>query len=127
MIDTARLRIDPAATTPPFEQLKRRILALVASGDAPAGTRLPPVRTAADALGLAANTIARAYRELEEEGVLEGRGRAGTFVAAADAAEREAAAAATAFAARATALGLSTDRALALARAALDARAGADG
>jgi len=45
------------------------------------GDRLPPVRVCADQLGLAPNTVARAYRELEEEGWLVGRGRSGTFVA----------------------------------------------
>jgi len=114
--------IDPSATTPPFEQLKSHILSAVASGDAAVGTRLPPVRALADALGLAPNTIARAYRELEHVGVLETRGRAGTFIAAPDAAQREAAAAAAAFADRAADLGLTVDAALTLARAALESR-----
>ena len=39
------------------------------------------MRGLADQLGLAPNTVARAYRDLEHEGWLEGRGRAGTFVA----------------------------------------------
>lgn len=114
--------IDASATTPPFEQLKAHILAAVGSGDAPVGLRLPPVRALADALGLAPNTIARAYRELEHVGVLETRGRAGTFVAATDAAQREAATAAAVFADRAADLGLTVDAALALARAALESR-----
>ncbi|KRC52375.1 GntR family transcriptional regulator [Leifsonia sp. Root227] len=114
--------MDPSATTPPFEQLKSHILSAVASGDAAVGTRLPPVRALADALGLAPNTIARAYRELEHVGVLETRGRAGTFVAASDAVQREAAAAAAAFADRAADLGLTVDAALTLARAALESR-----
>lgn len=114
--------IDASATTPPFEQLKAHILAAVSTGDAPVGTRLPPVRTLADSLGLAPNTIARAYRELEHVGVLETRGRAGTFVAAADATQREAAAAAAAFADRAADLGLTAADALTLVQAALASR-----
>lgn len=114
--------IDAASTTPPFEQLKSHINAAVASGDAPVGTRLPPVRALADALGLAPNTIARAYRELEHAGVLETRGRAGTFIAATDATQREAAAAAATYADRAADLGLTVDAALTLARAALQSR-----
>jgi DNA-binding transcriptional regulator YhcF (GntR family) len=39
------------------------------------------VRVLADDLGLAPNTVARAYRSLEDDGWIEGRGRAGTFVA----------------------------------------------
>ncbi|MEL7157604.1 MAG: aminotransferase class I/II-fold pyridoxal phosphate-dependent enzyme [Actinomycetota bacterium] len=45
------------------------------------GQRLDPVRTTAQALGLAPNTVAAAYRTLGERGVLVGRGRRGTFVA----------------------------------------------
>lgn len=40
------------------------------------------MRRLAGDLGIAPNTVARAYRELEADGVLEGRGRAGTFVRA---------------------------------------------
>jgi DNA-binding transcriptional regulator YhcF (GntR family) len=45
------------------------------------GDRIPPVRTLAQELTLAPNTVARAYRALEEDGWIQGRGRAGTFVA----------------------------------------------
>jgi DNA-binding transcriptional regulator YhcF (GntR family) len=113
--------VSSASAAPPFEQLKHGIADAARSGEAAVGTRLPPVRTLADALSLAANTVARAYRELEAEGVLETRGRAGTFVAATDAVEREAAAAARGFAERMAALGLGVDDALALARTALEA------
>ena len=102
--------------------LKRRIAVGVRDGSLPVGMRLPPVRALADAVGLAANTVARAYRELEHEGVLETRGRAGTFVSAATDAEREGAEAAAVFADRAATLGLSASEALGLARAALESR-----
>ena len=55
----------------------------VAAGHLAHGDRLPPVRTLAGELGLAPNTVAKAYKDLEADGLLEGRGRAGTFVAAA--------------------------------------------
>ena len=42
----------------------------------------PTVRSLASELGLAVNTVARAYRELESASLLETRGRAGTFVGA---------------------------------------------
>ena len=45
------------------------------------GSRLPTVRALADQLELAPGTVARAYRELETEGTVTARGRAGTFVA----------------------------------------------
>lgn len=53
---------------------------MVADRVLPAGTRLPPIRTLAADLDLAPNTVARAYRQLEEAGVVETRGRHGTFV-----------------------------------------------
>jgi DNA-binding transcriptional regulator YhcF (GntR family) len=75
--------IDPSSAVPPFEQLRSQIATRVASGDLPAGTRLAPVRTLAAELGLAANTVARAYRELEADGVVATHGRGGTLVSSA--------------------------------------------
>ena len=114
--------LDAGSATPPFVQLKHRISEAAASGSLVVGTRLPPVRALAERVGLAANTVARAYRELEQEGVLQTRGRAGTFVAAADATRQLAVAAAADFAERAEGLGLSRQDAVALVDAALDAR-----
>ena len=73
--------IDPASQTPPFEQLRQQIARRVASGELSAGERLPTVRTLADALGLAANTVARAYKELDADAVVVTEGRRGTFIA----------------------------------------------
>lgn len=72
--------IDTASSVPPFEQLRSQVAAMVAGGTTPAGTRLATVRQLAADLGLAANTVARAYRELEADGVIETHGRRGTFV-----------------------------------------------
>jgi len=74
------LTLDPASPVPPFEQLRTRIAALATSGELPPGTRLPTVRQLAADLGLAANTVARAYRELETDGVVATHGRRGTTV-----------------------------------------------
>jgi DNA-binding transcriptional regulator YhcF (GntR family) len=76
-----RLGIDPDGTVPPYEQLRTKIAQLAASGELVAGQKLPTVRHLAEALGLAANTVARAYRELEADGVISTQGRRGTFVA----------------------------------------------
>lgn len=78
---------DPSSPTPPFEQLRSQVARLVASGDLAAGERLPTVRGLAAELGLAVNTVARVYRELEADGVVETRGRAGTFVSGSGRAE----------------------------------------
>jgi DNA-binding transcriptional regulator YhcF (GntR family) len=90
--------IDATSSVPPFEQLRTGVATRVASGELPAGTRLPTVRGLADELGLAVNTVARAYRELEADGVVETRGRQGTFVRSTSAArDVDVSAAATAF------------------------------
>ncbi|GAA1895624.1 GntR family transcriptional regulator [Streptomyces sodiiphilus] len=105
--------IDPGAATPPYEQLRSQIAARARSGGLPAGYRLPTVRGLAGELGLAANTVAKAYRTLEADGVIETRGRNGTFVAASGgAASRQAAAAALEYAQRAHRLGLDREAAL---------------
>lgn len=102
-----KIDIDPAAASAPYEQLRRQISEQALSGALPVGHKLPTVRGLAQDLGLAANTVAKAYRALEGDGVIETRGRNGTFVAAAgDAARQEAAGAARAYADRARRLGL---------------------
>ncbi|WP_246099904.1 GntR family transcriptional regulator [Tessaracoccus rhinocerotis] len=101
------LRVDPTLPTPPFEQIKAQITAQRASGELPADQRLPPVRRLATELGVAANTVARAYRELEAAGIIETRGRHGSFVVGTEASARsEATAAAREYLERARRLGL---------------------
>lgn len=78
-----RIVLTPGSDVPPFEQVKEQITAQVSSGELPAGTRLPTVRALAGELGLAANTVAKAYRSLEASGVVETRGRRGTYAAGA--------------------------------------------
>ncbi|MEU6482117.1 GntR family transcriptional regulator [Streptomyces sp. NPDC047017] len=120
---TLRIHIDDGAA--PYEQVRAQISEQARSGALPVGYRLPTVRALAESLGLAANTVAKAYRALETDGVIETRGRNGTFVAAAGpAATREAAAAAQAYAERVRRLGLDEDTALAAARDALRAAYG---
>lgn len=124
---TLRIDIHPAAAVPPYEQLRAQISEQARSGSLPVGYKLPTVRQLAESLGLAANTVAKAYRALETDGVVETRGRNGTFVAAAgDAASRQAAEAAQQYADRARRLGLTQDAALAAARDALRAVYGQD-
>ncbi|MCX5197639.1 GntR family transcriptional regulator [Streptomyces sp. NBC_00249] len=118
-----KIRIDGSAgSAAPYEQLRAQIADRARSGKLPAGFKLPTVRGLAEELGLAANTVAKAYRALETDGVIETRGRHGTFVAAAEGSSREAAAAAQAFAERAHRLGLTESEALTAATTALRAR-----
>ncbi|MDF3299972.1 GntR family transcriptional regulator [Streptomyces tropicalis] len=119
------LEIDIEDGAPPYEQVRAQIAEQARSGALPVGYRLPTVRGLAESLGLAANTVAKAYRALEADGVVETRGRNGTFVAAAGpAAEREAAAAAQAYAERVRRLGLDEAAAQAAVRDALRAAYG---
>lgn len=116
-----RLSVEAGSAVPPYEQLRRQLARLAGSGELPAGTRLPTVRALAGQLGLAANTVARAYRELEASGLLETRGRGGTFVAAgADHTAQRARELADRYATETRRLGLSADDALRYVLAALD-------
>lgn len=115
--------IDPVSATPPYEQLRVQLIEAVRSGELAAGTRLPTVRALAGDLGLAANTVARAYRELERDEVIVTRGRNGSFIAATgDATHRQAQQAASAYADRVAQLGITPDDALAIVAAAIAAR-----
>ena len=115
------LSIDPNSAAPPFEQVRAQIAALAQAGELPAGTRLPTVRRLAGDLGLAPNTVARSYRELEGDGIIETRGRHGSFVSRNGSAnERRALAAAEAYADRLRQLGISTEDGIRFVRAALE-------
>jgi GntR family transcriptional regulator len=83
------LSVDLASPVPPYEQLRAQVAGLIATGDLPAGVRLPSVRQLAADLGLAGGTVARAYHELELAGLVDGRGRHGTVVRAGPAASAE--------------------------------------
>ncbi|GAA3559687.1 GntR family transcriptional regulator [Microlunatus spumicola] len=76
------LRVDTSSAVPPFEQLRVQLLEQIASGDLAPGTQLPTVRRLAADLGLAPNTVARTYRELEQAGLVQTARRRGTIVAA---------------------------------------------
>lgn len=75
------LRPDPASTVPVAVQIQQHVVDLVTSVSLRAGQRLPPVRSLAEALGVAPGTVAKAYRALEQEGYVETAGRNGTVVA----------------------------------------------
>lgn len=114
------LVVDPGSHVPPYEQVRAQVEALVRSGELPVGSRLPTVRRLAGDLGLAVNTVARAYRELEQAGLVVARGRHGTFVAVrGEDRERQAAIAAQEYLRHLRELGVGPDRALSLVREAL--------
>jgi len=116
---TLDLVLDPAAEDPPYEQIRAQLAALVARGDLGPGTKLPTVRALAATLGVAVNTVARAYRELEHAGVVTTGRRNGTVVSG-DRVDRAAKEAAAAYADVMRSLGVRQDEALELVRRAFD-------
>ncbi len=83
MSEAPAVRVDPGDPTPPYEQVRRQLAALIGAGQLRAGDRLPPLRQLAGDLGLAVGTVGRAYAELESAGLVTSRRGAGTRVAAA--------------------------------------------
>ncbi len=76
-----RISLPPGSRLPESEQVVAAIRRRIDAGSLAPGERLPPVRTLAGELDLSPNTVAKAYRALEREGMLVTRGRHGTFVA----------------------------------------------
>ena len=114
--------LDPASSVPPFEQVRTQIAAAIGKGVLASSTRLPTVRSLAADLGLASNTVARAYRELELAGLIETRGRHGTFVAGAPSERRTLAMrAAREFTRRMRELGIGEAESLAIVRREIEA------
>ena len=73
--------VDTSSPTPPYEQLRVQIARMIDSGVLAEGARLPTIAQLANDLGLAPGTVARAYRELEADGLVVSRRRVGTVVA----------------------------------------------
>lgn len=72
--------INADSPEPVYEQIVRQIQDGVLGGRLATGTPLPPVRQLANDLVLNRNTVARAYKMLEDQGVIQTAGRKGTFV-----------------------------------------------
>jgi GntR family transcriptional regulator len=74
------IHISSSYGMPIYLQIVNQVKYMVAAGQLAAGEELPPIRTLAERLVVNPNTVARAYRELEAEGVVEKRRTAGTYV-----------------------------------------------
>lgn len=72
--------IDPKSGVPLYIQLQEEIKALIVKGAYPPGEQLPTVRQLAVDLRINSNTVARAYSELEREGIISTHQGRGTFV-----------------------------------------------
>jgi GntR family transcriptional regulator len=77
---TVELSIDIKSGVPFYRQIIEQIKFAIARGDIEPGDRLPTVRQLAVDLSINPNTVVRAYRELEIEGVLDTQQGSGTFV-----------------------------------------------
>ncbi len=75
------IAVDHAFETPPYQQIVDQLRAAIERGALAPGAALPTVRQLADDLGVAPNTVARAYADLQAEGWLRSEGRRGTRVA----------------------------------------------
>lgn len=76
-----RIRIDPTSREPIYRQLVEQVERLVAGGELDEGDKLPSVRELAMNLRINPNTVARAYGELEGEGVVVRQRGRGVFIA----------------------------------------------
>jgi GntR family transcriptional regulator len=76
------IKPNPSLGVPIYLQLVEQVKHAVETGALRAGDQLPSIRPLAEELVINVNTVAKAYRELEREGVVELRQGAGAFVAA---------------------------------------------
>lgn len=76
------VKTDREKEEPVYRQVARQVREMIAAGQLLPGFRLPAVRTLASDLGVNLNTVARAYRVLEDEGFLRIHGRSGAEVVA---------------------------------------------
>ena len=76
------IRIDSADARPLYEQIELQLRAAIADGSLAGGDRLPPAKELAEAIGVNAHTVLRAYAGLRDAGLLELRPRRGAVVVA---------------------------------------------
>ena len=82
------LRTNPSSGVPIYLQLMEQVKHNIETGALRPGEQLPGIRPLAEELVINPNTVAKAYRELEHEGVIEIRHGAGAFVSAATRAKK---------------------------------------
>ena len=75
-----QLRVNPASGVPLYLQLMEQLKHAIDTGAIRAGEQLPSVRQMAEDLVINPNTVARAYRELEHEGIIDLKHGSGAFI-----------------------------------------------
>ena len=73
-------RVDSRSVTPPYLQIVQQVRQALRMGLLDAGDKLPAVREVVAATAVNPNTVLKAYRDLEREGLIEARPGHGTFV-----------------------------------------------
>jgi GntR family transcriptional regulator len=74
-------RPNPSSGVPIYLQLMEQVKHAIETGALRPGEQLPGIRPLAEELVINPNTVAKAYRELQHEGVIELRHGAGAFIA----------------------------------------------
>lgn len=74
------LTITPNSATPIYEQLVTEVKRMIRVGELKIGESLPAIRTLAKQLDVSIATVARAYQELDSQGLIEGNRRKGSYV-----------------------------------------------
>jgi GntR family transcriptional regulator len=75
-----QIHLNPADGVPIYLQIVNQVKYLISAGRIPAGHELPAIRVLAEQLLVNPNTVARAYRELEQAGLVVKRRTTGTYV-----------------------------------------------
>jgi len=73
-------RVDGRSVVPPYLQIVQQVRQALRMGRLDVGDQLPPVREVVAATAVNPNTVLKAYRDLEREGLIEARAGHGTFV-----------------------------------------------
>lgn len=75
-----QFRVDPSSGVPPYRQLVHQVRQALRLGVLHEGDQLPTVKEVVAQVAINPNTVLKAYRELESEGLAAGRPGVGTFV-----------------------------------------------
>jgi GntR family transcriptional regulator len=73
-------RVDSRSVVPPYLQIVQQVRQALRMGLLEVGDKLPAVREVVAATAINPNTVLKAYRDLEREGLIEARPGHGTFV-----------------------------------------------
>jgi len=74
------LEVNLTSPVPIYEQVADEVKKMIRGGELKVGDTLPPIRTLANQLDVSVNTVARAYQELYNQGLIEGNRRKGSYV-----------------------------------------------